>query len=206
MSETYADAFRRIVDEEKAAIKAEQEEKRLAREAAHKRLKDARRTAFSVRERVISPMLSTLRDAFAQGKFPLDWEIKPADDHDEFFVVLTALRENAKPTTLIADWESKPTQGQGDFLPSNSAKSPSSRKKFSIKASIAVIDGGPSLNMSVLLPKGFNANDVVVSTKQVIEPQATLSDDPAVTLWYQTQLEECVKKCVRLAVEEEQSQ
>ena len=35
--------FRRILEGEKAAIEAEQEKKRLAREAAHKRLKEARR-------------------------------------------------------------------------------------------------------------------------------------------------------------------
>jgi hypothetical protein len=206
MSETYADTFRRIVEEEKAAIKAEQEEKRLAREAAHKRLKDTRRAAQTVRDRIIYPMLTTLRESFTEAKVPLDWEVKPVEDHDEFFVVLTGLRENAKPGTLLADWEAKPTKENDDFLPANSTKSHGSRKKFSIKAGIAVVDGGPAVSMSVILPKGFNSSDVVVNTKNIVELQLQdgQCDQSDVALWYQTQLEECVRKCVRLAAEEEQ--
>ncbi len=206
MNETYADTFRKIVEEEKAAIKAEQEEKRLAREAAHKRLKDSRRAAQTVRDRVICPMLATLRESFTEAKVPLDWEVKPAEDHDDFFVVLTGLRENAKPVTLLADWEAKPAKEDDGFLPANSAKSHGSRKKFSIKAGIAVVDGGPGMTMSVIVPKGFNSSDVVVSTKNIVElqPQDGECDQSDVARWYQKQLEDCVRKCVRLAAEDEQ--
>jgi hypothetical protein len=203
MSETYADTFRRIVQEEKAAIQAEQEEKRLAREAAHKRLKEARRAAQAVRDHIIHPMLSTLRETFTESKVPLDWEVKPAEDRDEFFVVLTALREIAKPPTLLADWEGKPGKEEDDFLSSTNAKSHGSRKKFAVKAGISVVEGGPALNMSVVLPKGYNGTDVVVNTKGIAELNDGQCDECGVTLWYLTQLEECVRKCVRLATEEE---
>ena len=123
MSDTYADLFRRILEGEKAAIQAEQEKKRLAREAAHKRLKEARRAAQTIRDRIIHPMLSTLRETFTQGKVPLDWEVKLAEDRDDFFVLLTALRENSKPATLLADWEGKPGQEHDDFLPANATRS-----------------------------------------------------------------------------------
>ena len=195
--------FRRILEGEKAAIEAEQEKKRLAREAAHKRLKEARRAAKTIRDHIIHPMLSTLREIFTQGKVPLDCEVKLAEDRDDFFVLLTALRENSKPATLLADWEGKPGQEHDDFLPANATRSHAARKRFSIKAGVSVVDGGPSLNMAVVLPKALNGNDLVVNTKDIAGLDGDQGEESSVTLWYQTQLEDCIKKCVRLALEEE---
>ena len=77
------------------------------------------------------------------------------------------------------------------------------KKKVAIKAGITVVDGGPTLNMSVVLPKGYNGNDAIVNTKDIAEFHEDQSDEADVTLWYQTQLEDCVRKCVRMATEEE---
>ena len=55
-------------------------------------------------------MLSALRDTLTESRVSLDWEIKPAEDRDEFFVVLTATREIAKPGSLLADWEGMPAK------------------------------------------------------------------------------------------------
>jgi hypothetical protein len=203
MSGTYADAFRRILEEEKALIHAEQEKKRLAREAAHKRLKEARRAALNIRDQVIRPMLYALRETFLQGKVPLECELKSAEDHDDFFVLLTAQREAARSATLLADWEDKPSQQQDDFLPAKGGGVHGSRKKFCLKAGISVIDGGPSLSMAVVLPKACNGNDVVVNSKDIVEPIDGQGDESLVTTWYQTQLEDCVRKCVRLTTDEE---
>ena len=60
-------------------------------------------------------MLSTLRETFAQGKVPLDWEVKSAEERDDFFVLLTVLHETTKPATLLGDWEGKPGQDRDDF-------------------------------------------------------------------------------------------
>ena len=204
MTQTYTDTFQRIVEEEKAAIEAEKEEKRLAREAADKRLKDSRQAAQAIRARIIAPMLSTLRESCIQGKVPLDWEVKPAEDYNEFLVVLkVALHESTKPGASMAGWEDKRGKPNDDFLPCNGANSHGSRKKFPITAGVSVVDGGPSLRMSVVFPKGFSATDAVVHTKDIAEVGGAGCDESNVTLWYQTQLEECVRKCVRLAVEEE---
>jgi hypothetical protein len=202
MSETYADAFRRILEDEKATIQAEQEKKKLAREAAHKRLKEARRAAMNIRDHVIRPMLCTLRESFLQGKVPLECEVKSAEDHDDFFILLTAQREAPK-ATLLADWEGKPDQQKDDFLPANGSRTHGSRKKFCLKAGISVIDGGPSLSMAVVLPKACNGNDVVVNSKDIVEPTEGQCDESLVATWYQMQLEDCVRKCVRLATDEE---
>jgi hypothetical protein len=203
MSETYADAFRRILEDERATIQAEQEKKRLAREAAHKRLKEARRAALNIRDHVIRPMLCTLRETFLQGKVPLECELKSAEDHDDFFILLTAQREAPKAATLLADWKGKPGQEE-DFLSANETRGAhGSRKKFCLKAGISVIDGGPSLSMAVVLPKACNGNDVVVNSKDIVEPTEGQCDESLVATWYQTQLEDCVRKCVRLATDEE---
>jgi hypothetical protein len=204
MSDTYAEAFRNILEEEKAAIHEEQEKKKLAREAAHKRLRDARRAASSIRDRVIRPMLSTLRDTFLEGKMPLECEIKSAEDRDDFFVLLTAVREAPKSATLLADWEGKPGQQEDDYLATNGTRAHAPRKKFCLKAGISVIDGGPSLSMAVVLPKASNGNDVIVNSKDIVEPNEGHCDEAIVTQWYQSQLEECVRKCARLAMEDGQ--
>ncbi len=78
------------------------------------------------------------------------------------------------------------------------------RKKFSIKVGVAVVDGGPSLRMSVVFPKGFTGNEVVVNTKDIPNVLEGGCDESSATLWYQAQLEECVRKGVRLAAEEQQ--
>ena len=200
MGETYADAFRRIVEEEKAAIKAEQEKKRLAKEAAYKLRKDTLQAAQAIRDRIIHPMLSTLRETFSQGKLPLKCEVKPTENQNEFSVVLTALCKNEKPETLWGDTRGEKHDG---VLPGNDAGSHGLWKKFPIKAGVSVVDGGPSLRMSVTLPKGFNGTDVVVKTKDIVAVHEGRCDEASVTAWYQTQLEECTRKCVRLGVEEE---
>lgn len=204
MSEAYADAFRRILQEEKATIQEEQEKKKLAREAAHKRLKEARRAAQNIRDRVIRPMFLTLREAFLESKVPLECEVKSAEDRDDYFVLLTAQREAAKPGTLLADWDGKPGQEKDDFLPANGTRAHGARKRFCVKANVSVIDGGPSLSMAVVLPKAANGNDVVINSKNLVEPQENQCDEALLAQWYQAQLEDCVRKCVRLATEEEQ--
>ena len=57
--------------------------------------------------------------------------------------------------------------------------------------------------MAVVLPKAANGNDVVINSKNLVEPQENQCDD-VLAQWYQAQLEDCVRKCVRLATEEEQ--
>ena len=204
MSETYADTFQRIVEEEHAAIRAEQEEKRMLKEAAQKRLKDARRAAQGIRDHVIFPMLSRLRETLTQGKVLPQWEVKPAEDRDEFAVLLTALHEAVPAGKSLVDWDNKPGSEHEEFSAANSRWSRGGlRKKFSIKAAISVIDGGPSLGMSVVLPKTLGGNDAVVNTKDVVELHDGQCDEPGIALWYQTQLEECARRCVRLAAEEE---
>jgi hypothetical protein len=205
MSITCADAFQRIVEEEQAAIRAEEEEKRMMKEAAQKRLKEARRAAQGIRDHVIFPMLSRLRETFMQGKVPPQWEVKPAEEHDEFAVLLTALHDAVPAGKSLVDWDNKPGSEHEEFSAANSTWSRGGlRKKFSVKAAISVIDGGPSLGMSVVLPKALGGNDaVVINTRDIVELHDGQCDEPGVALWYQTQMEECARRCVRLAAEEE---
>ena len=202
MSETYADTFRRTVEEEQAAIKAEQEEKRMKKEAAHKQLEEARRAAQAIRDHIIHPMLTSLRESFTQGKVLPHWEVKLDEDSNQFSVLLTAVPKTATPGKSL-DWNSKPGQEHDEVLTFNSTKPHGSWKKFLIKAVISVIDGGPSLSMSVVLPKEFGENHVVANAKNVVEFHDGRCDESAVTHWYQTQLEDCARRCVRFAAEEE---
>jgi hypothetical protein len=149
-------------------------------------------------------MLSTLRDTFLDGKVPLECEIKSAEERDDFFVLLTATREPPKAATLLADWKGKPGQEEDDFLTPNATRPHGSRKKFCLKAGISVVDGGPSLSMAVVLPKAANGNDVIVNSKNIVEPNDGQCDEALLAQWYQAQLEDCVRKCVRLATEDEQ--
>jgi hypothetical protein len=205
MSETYADTFRRIVEEEKAAIRAEQEAKSLARQAARKQLENSRQAARAIRDRIVYPMLFTMSETLIQGKLPLGCEVKSSEDSDEFLVVLMAATlENTRPGTFATGRESKPGEEHGDYVPCDGAASHGLRKKFPIKAGVSVIDGGMSLRMSVVVPKGASGPDVITHTKDITEGQDGVCDEGNVTVWYQAQLEECVRRCTRLAADREQ--
>jgi hypothetical protein len=203
MSATYTDAFRKTIEEEQAAIKAEQEEKRLAKEAAAKQLREARRAAQAIRDHILHPMLNSLCEIFTQGKVLPHWEVKLADDGNQFSVLLMALHDAVGSAKPVVDWGGKPDQDSDDISICDNRGPHGAWKKFSIKAVISVIDGGPSLSMSLVWPKEFGESHAVVNTRNIVDFRDDQCNEADAALWYQTQLENCARRCVRFAAEDQ---
>jgi hypothetical protein len=203
MSGGYADAFRKTVEEEQAAVKAEQEQRRLVKEAAARQLKEARRAAQAVRDGILQPMLNSLCETFKQGKVLPHWEVKLADDGNQFYVLLTALREAGAAASPRVGWGGKPERDDDDVSISASRGPHESWKKLSIRAGISVVDGGPSLSMAVLLPKELGESHPGANTKDIVEVRDGQCDESTVTIWYQARLEDCARRVVRFAAEEQ---
>jgi hypothetical protein len=202
---TCADAFKKIIEEEQAAIRTEQEAKRLAKEAAALQLREARRAAQAVRDRILHPMLNSLCETLTQGKVLPHWEVKLADDGNQFCAMLTATREppgRAKPAAI---WGDKAAKDDEDVSICASRGPHGTWKRLSIRAVVSVIDGGPSLSMSVVWPKEFSEGHPVVNTRDLGASRDGKCDDSAIALWYQTQLQDCARRCVRFAAEEVQA-
>lgn len=200
---TFAEEFRSTVEQEQALIRAEQEDKRLAKEAAAKQLREARRAAQGIRDRILRPMLASLGETFTQGKVLAHWEVKLADNGNQFSVLLTAQRDaggTAKPGT---GWGGKPLPDNDNVSICASPGPHGTWKRLSLRAVISVVDGGPALAMSVVWPKELGESHPVVNTKDIAGFHAGQCDDSAIALWYQTQLQDCARRCVRFAAEEQ---
>jgi hypothetical protein len=190
MAETYTDTFRRIVEEEKAIVIAESEKKRAAREAARKRLNESLRVAQDVRDRIVHAMFAAMHDCFVEGKLSVDCEFRPSNANDEFSLVLVVLHKGHMHD-----------RDRDELLPSGDVNAHLSWKKFPIKASVSVLDGGSTLHMLVAVPKVIHGSELISSTRDLRVDNNDHFDEAEIVRWFQEQLEDCTKKCVRLAVE-----
>ena len=203
MSGAYADAFRKTVEEEQAAVKAEQEQRRLVKEAAARQLKEARRAAQAIRDRILQPMLTSLCENLQARKSvaPLGGQAGRRRQS-----VLCAADGAATPARRQIRGSAGAASRNGMTMTSRSppAEDRTSRGRSSPSAPASrSSDGGPSLSMAVLLPKELGESHPGVNTKDIVEARDGQCDESTVALWYQTRLEDCARRVVRFAAEEQ---
>jgi hypothetical protein len=193
--------FKIAIDEEIARFETLQRQKEEDREAAEKQLQDARAKAMKVRDDIIIPLLNQLRDDFAaEAKLLPAWEVRTEEHIDEFFGTAATPTVDASGAAV------------GYYV---------------IKAKVSLAEHGVLLDSSVECsyfdPNSASADqgaevhkentpailltfDTEWSKNQMYSMAGKLSKHPPFDVqrsreWFQKQLTECAKKCVRARLE-----
>ncbi|MGO8745113.1 MAG: hypothetical protein ACLQNE_03910 [Thermoguttaceae bacterium] len=192
--------FKSAIDEEIASFEAAQKQKAEDNEAAEKQLQEARAKATNVRDEIIIPLLNDLRDAFAaEGKVLPAWEIRPDGKIDEFRGTAVTPSVDARDVPVGC---------------------------YTIEAGASVAEHGVLLDLSVECsyndPNNASANKSTELHKRnvvvmVLRFETQWSKDKMYAMagqkhaafdkqrtreWFQEQLRDSAKKCVRTELEQ----
>jgi hypothetical protein len=194
--------FRSAIDEEIAKFETQQRQKEEDREAAEKQLQEARAKARHVRDELITALLENLRDDFAaEGKVLPVWEIRPEGGADEFSATAAtpALGADGAPVGYYTIKAKASVAERGVLL--DSSVECSYFDPNSTAASKSIELHKESVLMILL------TFDTEWSKNKMYSMAGAIQKHPPFDMqrgreWFQKQLRDCARKCVRAKLEQ----
>ena len=193
--------FKSAIDEEIERFETQQRQKEEDREAAEKQLQESRAKAKNVRDEIVIPLLNNLRDDFAaEARLLPTWEVRSEENIDEFMGTATTptLDASGAPVGYYIIQAKASLAERGVLLDS------------SVEGSYVDPNSTPANKGSELHKENALAIlltfDTEWSKNQMYSMAGKIQKHPPFDMqrsreWFQKQLRDCAKKCVRAKLE-----